>query len=84
MRNIGYSIIAMLLMAEQAHAWGDENWNAPQPVTINVEIEPDYLQQRIETRRLRAQAQQGERKRMLHVMHENKKRVRVTASGEDE
>jgi hypothetical protein len=76
MRNIVYCVIGMLLMAGQAYAWGDENWGGAQSVTVHIENEPDYLQQRIETRQRRHDIQRAEQNRTLRVIRENDRRVR--------
>lgn len=76
MSRISYSaIIAMILMAGQAHAWGDENWGESQPVIFKVDSKPDYLQQRIETRQRRFDVERAEQNRRLHVMHKNDRRI---------
>lgn len=76
MRKAVYgTIILNLLVAGNAHAWGDENWT-PQIVQVEVRSDPDYLQQRIETRRARFEAQQSEQRRIQQVIRKNDQHVK--------
>lgn len=63
----------LLQFAGPAHAWDIEV--PPEPIVIEYQESHDYLQQRIETRRIRADAQRAERQRILRSMRENDRRV---------
>ncbi len=68
-------IFAPVLFASNAYAWGDENWVESQSINVDVQPETDHLQQRINTRQQRLEAEQDQRDRIHRNMRENDKRI---------
>lgn len=70
------ALVLVALSATPAFAWGDENWGSSNSTVVVVSGgSPDYLQQRIDTRKQRATYQRYERARTLQVVRENDRRI---------